>query len=57
MGAFAKTFDAVAFQRKRREELDIESESKSFKERKSLIKAAAERFRNHIKSIKMKKDS
>jgi hypothetical protein len=57
MSAFAKTFDAVAFQRKRREEIDIQSETKSFKERKSLIKTAAERFRNHIKSIKTKKDS
>lgn len=56
MSAIVKTFDAVAFQRKRREEMDIQSESKSFKERKSLIKAAAERFRSHIKNIKTKKD-
>ncbi|HRW98424.1 MAG TPA: hypothetical protein P5280_02990 [Cyclobacteriaceae bacterium] len=50
-----KTFDAVAFQRKRRKEMDIQSGSKSFQERKNLIKSAAERFRSRIKGIRAKK--
>ena len=57
MSTITKTFDAVAFQRKRREEIDIQSGSKSFQERKSLIKAAAEKFRIRIKSIKAKKST
>lgn len=52
-----KTFDAVAFQRKRRKEIDIQSDSKSFQERKNLIKSAVERFRIRIKSVRAKKSS
>lgn len=55
MSTVAKTFDAVAFQRKRREELDIQSNNKSFQERRNLIKAAAERFKSRIKSLQAKK--
>lgn len=55
MSTIIKTFDAVAFQRKRREEMDVQSGSKSFQERKSLIKAAVERVRSRIKSMQAKK--
>jgi hypothetical protein len=54
MSIITKTFDAVAFQRRRRKELDMQSEGKGFLERKSLISAAAETFRNLVKSIKLK---
>lgn len=57
MSTIAKTFDAVAFQRKRREEIDIQCSDKSYQERKSLIKSASERFRTRIKNIKAEKDS
>ena len=57
MSTIIKTFDAVAFQCKRREEIDIQSDNKSFQERKGLVKSASERFRNRIKDIKSKKSS
>lgn len=57
MSTITKTFDAVAFQRERRKEIDIQSDNKTFQERKNLITSAVERFRSRIKSIKAKKNS
>jgi hypothetical protein len=54
MKTVEKTFDAVALQRKIREELDTNSDKKSFQERKTVIQAASERFRNRIKAIQAK---